>query len=103
MDTARRVRRLDIDNLIRGIRDISYQNNLGSSTPLITDLRINQTFKDKAEKKEISITDLVLLALRLLREDIQVVVDFMELVELQDEGQPSYIVGYKYIPSVLMY
>ena len=28
------------------------------------------------------ITDLVLLALRLLREDIQVVVDFMELVKL---------------------
>ena len=33
--------RLEVKNLIRGIRDISHQINLGSSTPLITDLRIN--------------------------------------------------------------
>ena len=33
-----------------------------------------------------SITDLVLLALRLLREDIQVVVNSIEPVELWDEG-----------------
>ena len=29
------------ENLMGGIRDIGYQINLGSSTPLITDLRIN--------------------------------------------------------------
>ena len=36
-----RARRLDTKNLIGGIRDIGHQNNLGSSTPLIIDLRIN--------------------------------------------------------------
>ena len=39
-------------------------------------------FEDEAKKEGISVTDLVLLVLRLLREDIQEVVDFMELVEL---------------------
>ena len=34
----------------------------------------------------LSVTDLVLSVLRLLREDIQEVVDSMELVELWDEG-----------------
>ena len=31
---------------------------------------MNWTFKDKAKEKETSITDLILLALRLLRKDI---------------------------------
>ena len=53
-----------------------------NSTPLITDLRVDWTFKDEAEEEGVSITDLVLLALRLLREDIQEVVDSIELVEL---------------------
>ena len=39
-------------------------------------------FKDEAKEEGVSITDLVLLVLRLLREDIQKVIDFMELVEL---------------------
>ena len=34
-----------------------------------------------------NVTDLVLLVLRLLREDIREVVDSMEPVELWDEGQ----------------
>ena len=63
-------RRLEAEDLIKGIRDIVYQINLGSSTPLITDLRINWTFKDEAKEEGTNITDLVLLALRLLREDI---------------------------------
>ena len=41
MDVVKRARRLDADNLIGGIRDIGHQINLGSSIPLITDLRIN--------------------------------------------------------------
>ena len=41
MDTARRAQRLDINNLIGGIRDTGYQINLGSSIPLIIDLRID--------------------------------------------------------------
>ena len=53
-----------------GIKDTSYQNDLGSNTPLIANLRINWTFKDKTEEEEISVTNLILLALRLLREDI---------------------------------
>ena len=70
MDVAKRVRRLDTDDLIGGIRDIGHQNNLENSTPLIADLRINQTFKDEAKEKGASVTDLMLSALRLLREDI---------------------------------
>ena len=76
------VQYLNAENLIRGIRNISYQNNSKSSTPLITDLRVNWTFKDKAEEEGVSITDLMLLVLRLLREDIQEVVDSIKLVKL---------------------
>ena len=43
---------------------------------------MNWTFKDKAEEEGPSVIDLILLALWLLREDIQIVVDFIELVEL---------------------
>ena len=65
-----RARRLDTKNLTKGIRNIGYQNNSKSSTPLITELKIDQTFKNKAEEEGASVTDLVLLVLRLLREDI---------------------------------
>ena len=40
MDTANRVQRSEIKDIIGGIRDIGYQINLKSSTPLIKDLRI---------------------------------------------------------------
>ena len=63
-------RRSDAEDLIRGIRNIGHQNNSESSTPLIAELRVDWTFEDKAEEEGASITDLVLLALRLLREDI---------------------------------
>ena len=43
---------------------------------------MNQTFKDEAEEEETSIIDLILLALQLLREDIQEVIDFIKLVKL---------------------
>ena len=68
--------------MIGGIRDIDYWINLESSIPLIKDLRINQTFKDKAKEEEVSVINLVLLALQLLREDIWEVVDFIKLVKL---------------------
>ena len=48
-------------------------------------------FKDKAKKEGASVTDLVLLILQLLREDIQKVVDSIELVKLQDKGQLSHV------------
>ena len=63
-------RRLDAKDLIRGIKNIGHQFDLKSSTPLIADLRMNWTFEDKVEKKGASVIDLVLLVLRLLREDI---------------------------------
>ena len=63
MDVARRAWRLNTDDLIRGIRDISHQINLGSNTPLITNLRTDWTFKDEAKEEEASIIDLILLAL----------------------------------------
>ena len=46
-----------------GIKDISHQINLRSSTPLITDLRIDWIFKDETEEEGVSIIDLMLLAL----------------------------------------
>ena len=53
-----------------GIKNIGYQINLESSIPLIANLRVDQTFKDEAKEEKTSIIDLVLLTLRLLREDI---------------------------------
>ena len=49
-------------------------------------------FKDKNKEKGASITDLVLLILQLLREDIQEAIDSIKLVKLQDEGQLSHII-----------
>ena len=63
-------RRSDAEDLTGGIRNTGHQNNLESSIPLIVELRVDWTFKDEAEEEGASITDLVLLALRLLREDI---------------------------------
>ena len=68
-----------------GIRDISHQINSENNTLLIEDLNIKQIFKDETKKEEASVTDLVLLVLRLLKEDIQKVIDFIEPVELQDK------------------
>ena len=65
-----RARRSDTKDLTGGIRNISHQNNLESSTPLIADLRVDWTFKDEAKEEGASVTDLMLLVLRLLREDI---------------------------------
>ena len=66
----RRAVRLDAEDLTGGIRDTGHQNDSGSSTPLIIDLRMNWTFEDEAEEEGASVTDLMLLALWLLREDI---------------------------------
>ena len=52
-----------------------------SSTPLIAELRVDWTFEDEAEEEGASVTDLILLVLRLLREDIQEIVDSIELVK----------------------
>ena len=62
--------RLETKDLIKSIRDIGHQNNSESSTPLITNLRVDWTFKNKTKEKRASVKDLILLALQLLREDI---------------------------------
>ena len=103
MDVVSRARRLETEDLMGGIRDTSHQINLESSTPLIKDLRMEQIFEDETKEEGASVIDLVLSALRLLREDIREVVDSMEPVKLQDKGQPSHVVDYKYVPNVLMY
>ena len=61
-----RVRRLDVVDLIEGIRDIGYQIKLGNAIPLINNLEIGSIFEDE-DKEGDSITDLVLLVLRILR------------------------------------
>ena len=63
MDVVSRARRLEAEDLIKGIRDIGYQINLESSTPLIKDLRMECIFKDKAEKEGASVINLILLVL----------------------------------------
>ena len=63
MDIVSRAQRLKAEDLIKGIRDISYQINLESNTPLIIDLRINLTFKNKAKKEGTSVINLILSAL----------------------------------------
>ena len=65
-----RARRSDTKDLTGGVKNINYQNNLKNNIPLIADLKVDQTFKDKAKKKGASIIDLMLLVLWLLREDI---------------------------------
>ena len=50
---------------------------------------MDSIFKDKAEKEEASVTDLeilVVLITRLLRQDLNRLVNGMELVELWDKG-----------------
>ena len=64
--------------------------------PLIKDLRKVFIFKDKTKMKGVSVTDLVLLVLQLLKKNFQAVVDFIKLVKLQDKGQLSYIVSSVY-------
>ena len=68
IEVVSRVRHSETEDLMGGIRDIGHQINSGSSTPLIKDLEWN--FEDEAENEGASITDLVLLVLRLLRKDI---------------------------------
>jgi hypothetical protein len=58
---------------------------LGHSTPLIKDLEIDNIFKNKAEEKGVSVTDLeilVVLIIRLLRQDFNRLINRMKPVEL---------------------
>ena len=61
---------------------------------------MEEVFKDKTKERGVSITDLVLTVLQLLRRDLQAAVDFIKPVELWDKGQLSYIVSLVYIGSL---
>jgi hypothetical protein len=52
-------------------------------------LEIDSIFKDKAEEEGVSVTDLkilVVLVTRLLKQDLNRLINGMELVELWDKG-----------------
>ena len=54
--------------------------------PLIKDLEIGSIFKDEDKEEGDSVTDLVLLVLRLLRRDLSELAGSIELVDLYNEG-----------------
>ena len=55
--------------------------SLGSAIPLINNLEIGSIFKDKDREKGDGVMDLVLLVLRILRQDLGELADSMEPVE----------------------
>ena len=65
---------------------IGYQIKLGNAIPLIKDLGIGSIFEDEDKEEGDSITDLVLLVLRLLRRDLSELAGSIELVDLYNEG-----------------
>jgi hypothetical protein len=57
--------------------------------PLIKDLKIDSIFKDKAKEEEVSVIDLKILMVlitRLLRRDLDRLINGIEPVELWDKG-----------------
>ena len=55
---------------------------------------MDSIFKDKAKEEEVNITDLeilMVLVTRLLKQDLNRLVNGIKPVELQDKGQPNYI------------
>ena len=58
----------------------------GNAIPLIKDLEIGSIFKDEDKGGEDSVTDLVLLVLRILRQDLSELAGLIELVDLYNEG-----------------
>ena len=81
-----RARRLDVEVLIGGIRNVGHQIKLGNTIPLIKDLEISSIFKDEDKEGGDSITDLVLLVLRILKGDLSKLASSIELVDLYNEG-----------------
>ena len=64
--------------------------------PLIDNLEIQDIFKDKDKEEGDGIIDLILAVVELLERDISRLVvevrEVLELVELQNKGQLSYII-----------
>ena len=59
---------------------------MGNAIPLIKDLEIGRIFKDEDKEEGDSITDLILLVLRILRRDLSELASSIELVDLYNEG-----------------
>ena len=55
-------------------------------TPLINDLEIGSIFKDEDKEEGDSVTDLVLLVLRIPRRDLSELASSIELVDLYNKG-----------------
>ena len=59
---------------------------MGNAIPLIKDLEIGSIFKDEDKEEGDSVTDLVLLVLRILRRDLSKLASSIEPVDLYNEG-----------------
>jgi hypothetical protein len=80
-------KRITAINLEQWARCLNTKDLIGGirNKPLIENLEINSIFKDKAEEKGVSVTDLeilVVLVIRLLKQDFNRLVNGIELVEL---------------------
>ena len=66
-----RVERLNIKNLIKGIKNKEgYQIKIKYSISLINNLEIEELFKNKDKKKGVNITDLISKIVQVLRGDL---------------------------------
>ena len=66
-----KVQYLDTKDLIAGIKNNkSHQFKLGHSIPLIKNLEIRIIFKDKAEEKEVGVTDLIYRTVQVLKKNL---------------------------------
>ena len=83
---------------------------MGYSTPLVNNLEIEELFKDENKEKGVGVINLINQLVQVLKRELVQLRDSiqelkkvgeLDLVELQDKGQPSYIVIY--ILSVLIY
>jgi hypothetical protein len=83
MVVTSRLRRLDGEDLIGGIRnDKGHQIKDGNATPLIDDLEMGDIFEDEDEEEEDSVTDLIIAVVALLeRETSRLVVEAREVLE----------------------
>ena len=72
MEDVSNVRRLNTEDLIKGIRNNKgHQIKLGHCTPLINNLEIRTIFEDKAGEEGAGVTDLIYRIVQVLREDLE--------------------------------
>jgi hypothetical protein len=83
MIVTSRLRRLDEEDLIGGIRnDKGHQIKDRNATPLINDLEIRNIFEDEDKEEGDGVTDLITVVVTLLERDInRLVVEAREVLE----------------------